>query len=149
MLINLSNHSSTNWSDEQKKEALRLFGGLTNMVFPLIDPNLDTNAIEKLADEYLRQIRLFQLNLTDSLIPYLFHNEQNDKVSHQTESPLVVHLMGELTFCFALASRLQQYDIRCVVSTTERIADEQNGLKLSQFNFVKFRDYPSCLPYID
>jgi hypothetical protein len=141
MLINISNHSTQHWSEAQKNEAFRLFGSITNMEFPAIDPEVDTKAVEKLADEYLQQIKRLQYSFEAGLSVFLQDIPESEDES--TPRCFVVHLMGELTFCFALAAKLQQNNIRCVLSTTERVALEQEGMKLSQFNFVKFRDYPN------
>jgi hypothetical protein len=53
-----------------------------------------------------------------------------------------VHLMGELTFCFALLTRLQKGGIPCLTSTTQRkTVDNANGTKTVGFDFVQFREY--------
>ncbi|MEM3373490.1 MAG: hypothetical protein QXF76_04715 [Candidatus Anstonellales archaeon] len=52
-----------------------------------------------------------------------------------------VHVMGEMTFSFALVALLLKENVECVDSTTERIVYEENNLKTVEFNFVKFRKY--------
>jgi hypothetical protein len=49
--------------------------------------------------------------------------------------------MGEQTFTTAMVRLLQTYGFTCVASTTERVAKEENGVKTSEFRFVKFRKY--------
>jgi hypothetical protein len=41
--------------------------------------------------------------------------------------PAAVHLMGEMTFTFALVRKLQAAGIRCVASTTARDVVEEGG----------------------
>ena len=121
MLINLSNHPSKNWCDKQLSEAGKLFGVVMDIPFPKINPVWDEDKIKKLADEYFDVcVKKFAS----------FSNENN-----------AVHLMGEFTFAFALVKKLLEHNIICVASTTERIATETNGKKISEFKFVRFRDY--------
>lgn len=49
--------------------------------------------------------------------------------------------MGEMNFTYALVSKLKAHNIRCVASTTKRETVEENGVKISKFNFVRFREY--------
>ena len=49
--------------------------------------------------------------------------------------------MGELTFTFALVSKLKALGIPAIASTTERNSVEETGVKSSVFEFVKFRSY--------
>jgi RNase P subunit RPR2 len=118
MLLNLSNHPSNNWPENQRSAALQ-YGEIIDMPFPNISPNATQEEIETLAQEYLEQIK--------------------NMAQHQQ---VTVHLMGELTFCFNLVQLLKREGIPCVASTTERIAVEaEDGSKTSQFKFVQFRPY--------
>lgn len=118
MLINLSNHPYSKW-DEKQKAAAEKFGETVDLPFPAIDTNGDENYINNLADEYLQKIK---------------------KMGEGKE--LTVHLMGEMTFTFALVKRLQAHGIICVASTSERIVDESvPGHKDVIFRFTKFRKY--------
>lgn len=118
MLINLTNHPSARWSEEQKAAA-GVYGEIVDMPFPQIDEAGDENYIATLADEYLQKILLIA-------------EREN----------VIVHLMGELTFCFALLCRLKKHCITCVASTTKRIVcEEEPGKKIVTFQFVKFREY--------
>jgi hypothetical protein len=128
MLINLSNHPSANWSVEQTAAAIKQFGELTigvsqiqDLPFPAVDPEGDEAYIQSLCNEYLLKIEE---------IAGQARNDNN-----------VVHIMGELTFTFAMVNALQEKGFTCVASTTERIAKEENGVKTSEFRFVKFRPY--------
>jgi hypothetical protein len=117
MLLNLSNHPSHLWSPEQTAAAKNQFGGVTDLPFPKILPEADEAAIENLVGEYIHKITALQPPVA------------------------AVHLMGEMTFTFALVRKLQAAGIRCVASTTARDVVEEGGVKVSKFRFVRFRGY--------
>lgn len=119
MFINLSNHPSANWSEEQKNAAEQLAGPIVDIPFPAVDPYASEEVVSSIADNYC-QIVLETACGQDSL---------------------VVHLMGEMTLTFALVQLLQACGIPCVASTTKRVTVEQDGIKSSLFKFVKFRKY--------
>lgn len=120
MLINLSNHPSSNWSVHQIAEANRLYGGIIDLPFPQVDPQADVNAINDLATRYVAQITALSEG-----------------------HPAAIHLMGEMTLTFALVKKLQQAGHSCVASTTQRIVNElPDGRKEVLFQFVRFRNYP-------
>ncbi len=122
MLLNLSNHNSKNWKLKQKDTAIELYGSIYDMEFPEVDPNSSEEEILKLVSGYEKKICLI---LSE-------HKNENN----------AVHIMGEMTFCFALINRLLRRGIECIASTTERIVpDNLDGFKISKFNFVKFRKY--------
>ena len=120
MLINLTNHPSALW-DKAQQQAASQYGVCMDMPFPAIDSEGDENYIDRLTDEYLQKI----LTLADG---------QKNKVA--------VHIMGEMTFSFALVEKLKNAGIRCVASTSVRDSiDLGNGQKEITFKFVKFRNY--------
>jgi len=121
MLINLSNHPSSIWSSEQISEAYSRFGNIVDLTFPAIDPFGDETYIDSLVDEYLTRIDgIFGgISLYDC----------------------TVHLMGEMNFTYALVNALKNKGIRCVASTTVRNTTNSLGLKVSEFSFVRFREY--------
>lgn len=92
-----------------------MYGEVRDLNFPYIEPSWSLDQVRQLAEEYLAKIKLMP--------------------------PATVHLMGELTFCFVLASLLKSIGIPCVASTTQRIVEEVDGKKLSTFIFVQFRPY--------
>jgi len=49
--------------------------------------------------------------------------------------------MGELTFTFNVVKNLAVRKIKCVASTTERNVKEIDGKKITEFKFVRFREY--------
>jgi hypothetical protein len=119
MLINLSNHPSTDWPDEQKTAAIEQFGEIWDLPFPSVNPKGDEEYIKSLVNEYLVKIDDMICNIASTNI----------------------HVMGEMTFSFAMVTALQQKGFSCVSSTTERIVKEENGVKTSEFKFVRFRNY--------
>lgn len=121
MLINLSNHPSHNWDKKQTEAAILAFGEIVDIEFPQIDPEWDTFRIMRLAGEYLEKVQ--------------------NKIVENPDTKVVVHLMGELTFCFCFAIMLANAEIQCVASTTRRNAVEKDGIKTSVFEFVQFRNY--------
>ncbi|MCQ2275139.1 MAG: hypothetical protein MJZ86_10140 [Bacteroidales bacterium] len=117
IFVNLSNHPAEKWSDNQIFEAKK-YGPIIDIAFPSIDSLCSEYQIEKLADEYEKNI----LQKTAKRTP-------------------VVHIMGEMNFTYALVKRLRRRGIVCVASTTERLVEEHDGQKTSTFKFVKFRRY--------
>ena len=118
LLINLSNHEFSKWSDEQK-EATKEYGECKDMNFPTISPDMDSAEIEKLADGYIQEI-----------------------VKKNKEYQVTVHLMGEMAFTHYAVSQLLRLGIPCICSTTARIViEEADGTKTALFRFARFRHY--------
>lgn len=116
MLLNVSNHPSVNWDDAQLKEAA-IYGTVVDMDFPNVSPYDDEDYILSLATVYA------------------------DKICSYNVEKLVVHIMGEMNFTFALVKLLQKRGIDCVASTSERVVTEMGDQKISTFKFVRFRRY--------
>lgn len=120
MLLNISNHPCTKWPEIQRRAAIEQYREIKDMPFPQIPPDMDTVGIRQMVEDYEARIH---------------------KVAADNNN-LIVHLMGELTFTHLLVNRLQKAGIPCVASTSERIViEEASGKKISQFNFVRFRNY--------
>lgn len=118
MLVNFSNHPSRYW-DCRQKEASRIYGKLIDMPFPQIAPNATDEELQMLAKIYVQRIT--------SLADF---------------PTITVHIMGEMTFAFMVVEKLKELGIKCIASTTERITSySEDGTKLSEFSFVKFREY--------
>jgi hypothetical protein len=119
LLINLSNHPYETWGDKQKNAAMK-YGKAINMEFPMVDANDDETYIETLADDFFQRI-----------------------IEYTEKYQLTVHLMGELTFTFALLKQLQEYGISCIASTSKRIVKEEVPGKKEEviFEFERFREY--------
>ncbi len=122
MLLNLTNHPVETWGEEQRAEAERRWGRVVDLAFPLIPPEWDTDEALNLARTYARTCR--------------------ERLAGAAE-PSAVHVMGEMTFTFALVALLQREGIPCVASTTRReVTILEDGSKRSVFRFVRFRAYP-------
>ena len=118
MLVNFSNHPSRYWDDKQRNTSLR-FGEIVDMPFPQIAPDASIEELQKFAETYVQ--RILSLAGTETV---------------------TVHIMGEMTFTFMMVSRLKELGIVCLASTTERKTSyREDGSKLSEFSFVKFREY--------
>lgn len=117
LFINLSNHPSAEWGEAQL-EAAREYGEITDIAFPQVPPESDTKEIAKIAEDTVSQI-----------------------TSTYRDNDITVHVMGEMTLTFAIVEQLKASGIRCVASTTQRIATMHNDIKTSEFTFVKFREY--------
>ena len=114
--INLTNHPSVEWGEEQLRAA-EAFGEIVDMPFPVIDPESTSEEVNILAEMTIKQIRSLNANP-------------------------VVHVMGEMTFTYALVFRLKALGIRCMASTTVRtVRMMPGGKKISEFKFVQVRDY--------
>lgn len=116
MFINLTNHPSSGWSQEQLNAA-REYGEIVDIFFPVIEPFFTKAEVDELADITVEEIK----------------NLDNNPV---------VHVMGEMTFTYAIVERLKARSISCVASTTERnTIMTPDGKKISEFKFVQFREY--------
>ena len=116
MFINLSNHPSSGWSLEQLKAAKK-YGEVIDLAFPNIEPSFTSKDVNELADVTAEGIL-------------------------EIDAHAVVHIMGEMTYTYAVVSRLKSKGITCLASTTERNTIMMpNGTKVSDFKFVQFREY--------
>lgn len=117
LFINFSNHPSSGWSKEQMAHATRC-GDVVDLPFPLVDPLMTSEQVQELAAQSVKTI----LDMGNPAV-------------------LTVHAMGEMTLVYHVVNALKARGVRCVASTTERIVTEADGIKMSQFRFVTFRDY--------
>lgn len=118
MFVNFSNHPSQYWDNSQREASLD-YGELIDIPFPQISPNANDGDLEKLALDYVQRI-----------------------VSLAESKEITVHVMGEMTFTFMVVTRLKEMGIKCIASTTERKTTyNDDGTKVSEFSFVKFREY--------
>lgn len=121
LLINLSNHPSADWGTRQRETA-EMYGEIEDMDFPAIPPEAGEREITDLAEEYVSRI------------------EERAETRDVT-----VHIMGEMTFCYAVITRLQPLGIPCIASTTRRqITEAADGVKEVHFDFETFRKYPGA-----
>ena len=118
MLVNFSNHPFLYWSDIQRKAA-HCYGDTIDIPFPVVAPNASNQELQHLAQTCVEKI-----------------------LSMGEAEKTTVHIMGEMTFTFMVVTRLKELGIRCVASTTERKTTyNEDGTKVSEFQFVKFREY--------
>lgn len=116
MLLNISNHPSDKWFEEQYQTAIQAYGGIIDLPFPNVPPEATSDQVGRLANEYFEKVTATQ--------------------------PTAVHLMGEMTFTHALVQKLKAAGIPCVASTSERMVVEgADGEKTVRFRFVQFRAY--------
>ena len=117
--INLSNHPSDKWSDEQLV-AGKEYGEIIDIQFPAIDPNISNQEMNILVDEYYNLIQEY-------------------------DHPVVM-IQGEFVFTYRMVNKLKRNGIKAVTSCTARIVTEKfqaDGTleKTSLFRFVCFREY--------
>jgi len=120
MLINLSNHPSTQWTDEQLS-AGHQYGNILDIDFPVVDPAGDAEYIKQLARECAESVK--------SILQGSYDSEN------------AVHVMGEPTLVYHIVILLKQQGITCLASTTSRESVEDKGIKTSKFSFAQFRNY--------
>ena len=117
VFLNISNHPSTKWGEEQLKAAQK-YGEIVDIQFPNVPADEDAATIHNLANMSAKNIlRLYK----DDLV--------------------TIHIMGEMNFVFAFVNIAKAHKIPCFASTTERIVKEENGVKTSVFKFLQFRQY--------
>ena len=86
MLINLTNHPSEFWSEKQLAAAHQ-YGKIVDIHFPNIEPSFTTSMVNRLAEDTIEAIKVFGKDI-------------------------VVHVMGEMTFTYAVVSRLKAINIK-------------------------------------
>lgn len=117
MFINLTNHPSEKWSEEQIKAA-RSYGEIVDLPFPIIEPTFTKEDVMLLVKECA------------------------DTIMRIKDGDTVVHVMGEMTFTYNIVNVLKSLNIICLASTTERnTIMTPDGKKISEFKFVQFREY--------
>ena len=119
MFINISNHPSSSWEDNQLRVA-NMSGPICDISFPDIPPDWDVKKVSHLVDVYWKKVK--------EVLP------EPDGVS-------VIHVMGESVFTFMLVSLLLSEKYIVVASTTERVVFYEGDKKISSFKFVRFRSY--------
>ena len=97
------------------------YGSVVDLAFPAVPTDADNDLILDLSDKYF--------------------NACMDLLGKSTDANNAVHVMGEMTFSFAMVNRLIKAKIVCVASTTERNVSELEEAKISKFKFVRFREY--------
>lgn len=118
MFINFTNHANSKWSDAQL-QAAKEYGSIFDIQFPSIEPECTRADIQRIADEYAKQII--------------------DK------SPDCVLCQGEFCLSYAVIDRLKSNGIKVVAACSRREVEEistaDETKKISRFVFVQFREY--------
>lgn len=112
--INFTNHPSDHW-DERQKRASEAYGKIIDIPFPNVDPKASEEEIVSLGDEYIKRIL--------------------------EKQPTCVLIQGEFTLCFYMISKLIKKGIKVVSACSVRNIIEKDGVKISRFEFVKYREY--------
>lgn len=118
LFINISNHPVSRWGDSQKGSAKR-YGKISEIPFPEVPERGNPQEIEGLCKEYMTKILVMS-----------------------NYRPCTIHIMGEMTFTYAMVNLLKSHGYTCVASTTKRIVEElPDGSKNVKFEFCQFREY--------
>lgn len=120
MLINISNHPSSEWGKKQKSEALAMWGGVVDIDLPHIDPNLSCEEVIQKASSDVHH--------------YM-------EIAAKYASSSAFHIMGESVYCYHTIRLIKEAGCTVVASATERVVEYKNNAKLSHFSFVRFREY--------
>ncbi len=123
IFANISHHPSERWSPEQREQALELgrelvgtpLARIVDIGFPDVPPDADLAAVRGIASEVVAQLPA------------------------RTAAAMV---MGEHTLTQVLVNMLQGSGIACYAATSHRMVQEVGSVKVSQFQFVRFRPYP-------
>lgn len=117
--INFSNHPSSGWLKDQIAAA-KEYGEIVDLNFPNINPEFTSAMVGSIADDAVKTIASYGKDT-------------------------IVHIMGEMTFTYAVVTRLKALGFTCVASTTKRDPEKTiitpDGKKISEFEFVQFREY--------
>lgn len=119
ILINHTNHPSSNWNVEQRTAA-EIYGEIVDMPFPAVPADATRDEVQQLAEINLAAI--------------------------VAQKPAAVLCQGEFTYTHALVKMLQAAGITVLAACSERCAvetvDEDGAARReSIFRFVQFREY--------
>jgi len=123
--INISNHPSAQWTDEQRQAALTVRPGIDRIVdvpFPAVPPEADKNDIIRMAIDVIREC---------------------------PKDAVAIMVQGEHTLTARLVAQFLLFrpHIRCYAATSERrVIDHGDGRKTAEFRFVRFREYSLPIP---
>lgn len=120
MLLNLSNHPSSKWSEKQLSAAKEEYEEITDMSFPAVSTNDSHEHVQSTAENLVRTI--VDMN------------------------PDAVMCQGEFTLTYAIVSLLKERGIKVISACSERNSRERvtpdgKTEKIVTFDFVRFREY--------
>jgi len=133
-LLNISNHPSQGWSPSQRAG----WDHIIDLPFPSIPADAGTEEIREMALDFF----------SSQILPicgYTSFSLKRKEVKKALQG-VTCHIMGELSFFYALIQLLLDYRAKVVVSTSAResieIVDPQTGevRKTSVFRFVRWRE---------
>lgn len=121
MLINLTNHPSEYWNNQQRAAATEQWGGIYDYPFPAVQAQCHSADIEAMAQKVVAEVLSF--------------------------APDAVLCQGEMTLCFTLVRLFQKHHIPVVAAASQREVKETHqpdgsARKEAVFRFVQFREYP-------
>lgn len=127
MFINVSNHPSSNWNEEQIAAAAS-YGAIVDLLCPIIGPRRSDEELNALVETTCQKVK--DLIATDE--------------SNISES--IVMAQGESVFIYRLVRALKADGIRVVAACSERHVTEVlqadgSSLKTSRYQFAGFREY--------
>ena len=123
LFINVSNHPSALWSENQISAARKL-GEVIDIAFPDVDPEYSTKEVMELAKG--------------------LYNEITAKMDEEggTPSSTHIHIMGEMTLTYSLVPKLKEAGFDCLAATSKRnVYYNEKNEKVVDFNFKQFRQY--------
>jgi len=122
MLINLSNHPLSKWSEKQQQAAEQQFGKIVDLPFPVVPTDAALDQVIQLVEEKVENcMRIL--------------NEKKQKSSEENSNQDAVHIMGEMTFVYQFVNKMSEQGVLCVASI----------LKAESKEFVLFRPYSNEL----
>ena len=125
--INISNRPSSKWSSKQLNAAKELAANqfnckpedvvIVDLPFPNVSPHDSATTIRRAATEQAATFE--ELSITN---------------------PIIIHIMGEITYVHNFVLYAINAGIRCYASTTESVLTE-NADSLKTSTFIQFRPY--------
>lgn len=120
LFINISNHPSCKWGDNQLAAVRALADEIVDFPFPNIPPEADSGDVHEIARHFF---------------PKVIEAAKGYEIA-------AVHLMGEMVFTFCMCRMLLESGIRVVASTSVRnVVEISESKRIASFDFVRFRDY--------
>ena len=135
-MLNISNHMSSKWSQNQIQAAKELDGNIYDEQFPNIDPHMSSADLAEFINNFYQNIAP---NFNDSW----------DNTGKKDRGIKTVLLQGEFTFVCGLIQKIrkERSDVKIFAATSERkvvetILPDGSTKKDAIFEFVQFREYP-------
>jgi len=119
-LINISNHPSTRWSDEQKEASKEFASEIIDVPFPLVNPSANTAEICQLAN--------------DIFYKHIVPKRKN----------CILMIQGEFSLRYALFMLCKANGFSIAIPTTKREVQEKflpdgSVIKQAVFKFIRWR----------